>query len=158
MIGWQHVFGDPVPRSIHGFAAGDAFAVAGNPVARDSLLVEAGRDTAQPDGDDRRPLCRALTRNGGDHAVTAALRIDFQAGENGCDAGRDGSTGHGRTDRGKDKGLTQAFETGSRSGGLGRLAVALCVVAAWLVLTTSIGLMPRDAPVSLKQVMTTTLP
>ena len=42
MIGWQHVFGDPVPRSIHGFAAGDAFAVAGNPVARDSLLVEAG--------------------------------------------------------------------------------------------------------------------
>ncbi|WGR59420.1 CPBP family intramembrane metalloprotease [Paracoccus ferrooxidans] len=83
-------------------------------------------------------------------------RVDFQAGENGCDAGRDGSTGHGRTDRGKDKGLTQAFEIGARSGGLGHLAVALCVVAAWLVLTTSIGLMPRDAPVSLKQVMTTT--
>lgn len=84
-------------------------------------------------------------------------RVDFQAGENGCDAGRDGSTGHGRTDRGKDKGLTQAFEIGARSGGLDRLAVALCVVAARLVLTTSIGLMPRDAPVSLKQATTTTL-
>ncbi|MBT0778919.1 hypothetical protein [Paracoccus sp. pheM1] len=54
--------------------------------------------------------------------------------------------------------MTQAFETGSRSGGLGRLAVALCVVAARLVLTTSIGLMPRDAPVSRKQATTTTLP
>ncbi|MBT0778918.1 autotransporter outer membrane beta-barrel domain-containing protein [Paracoccus sp. pheM1] len=38
MIGWQHVFGDPVPRSIHGFAAGDAFAVAGSLVARAACL------------------------------------------------------------------------------------------------------------------------
>jgi outer membrane autotransporter protein len=45
-LGWQHVFGDVTPASVLAFnganGASAPFSIAGAPVARDSLLVEAG--------------------------------------------------------------------------------------------------------------------
>jgi outer membrane autotransporter protein len=46
MLGWRHVFGDVTPTSTLAFAGAPSipFAVAGAPVARDALAVEAGVD------------------------------------------------------------------------------------------------------------------
>ncbi|MER8376276.1 autotransporter outer membrane beta-barrel domain-containing protein [Mesorhizobium sp. M1406] len=44
MLGWRHAFGDTTPLSTLAFAGGDAFTIAGVPVARDAALVEAGVD------------------------------------------------------------------------------------------------------------------
>ncbi|QDZ13105.1 autotransporter outer membrane beta-barrel domain-containing protein [Devosia ginsengisoli] len=43
-LGWQHAFGDTVPTATHALAGGDAFSVAGSPIARDAAMVEAGLD------------------------------------------------------------------------------------------------------------------
>lgn len=44
MMGWRHAFGDTIPESTHAFSAGDAFTVAGTPIARNGAVVEAGVD------------------------------------------------------------------------------------------------------------------
>ena len=46
MLGWRHVFGDVTPTSTLAFASAPSipFAVAGAPIARDALAVEAGLD------------------------------------------------------------------------------------------------------------------
>ncbi|WP_245436665.1 autotransporter outer membrane beta-barrel domain-containing protein [Mesorhizobium tamadayense] len=44
MIGWRHAFGDVTPTSTFAFAGGDAFTIAGVPVARDGAVIEAGFD------------------------------------------------------------------------------------------------------------------
>jgi len=41
-LGWRHAMGDTTPLSTHAFSAGDAFTVAGAPVAKDALQLEAG--------------------------------------------------------------------------------------------------------------------
>ncbi|SHF94813.1 outer membrane autotransporter barrel domain-containing protein [Devosia limi DSM 17137] len=38
MVGWRHAFGDTTPMNSHAFSAGDAFAIAGTPMARDSAM------------------------------------------------------------------------------------------------------------------------
>ncbi|MCR6670401.1 autotransporter domain-containing protein [Devosia ginsengisoli] len=43
-LGWQHAFGDTVPTATHALAGGNAFSVAGSPIARDAAIVEAGLD------------------------------------------------------------------------------------------------------------------
>ncbi|MET0747041.1 MAG: autotransporter domain-containing protein [Rhizobium sp.] len=43
-IGWRHAVGDVTPTSRHAFAGGDAFEVAGVPVARDAAVLDAGLD------------------------------------------------------------------------------------------------------------------
>ncbi|TGQ64136.1 autotransporter outer membrane beta-barrel domain-containing protein [Mesorhizobium sp. M00.F.Ca.ET.186.01.1.1] len=43
-LGWRHAFGDVAPTSTFAFAGGDAFTIAGVPIARDAALVEAGLD------------------------------------------------------------------------------------------------------------------
>ncbi|MGN6307277.1 MAG: autotransporter outer membrane beta-barrel domain-containing protein [Mesorhizobium sp.] len=43
-LGWRHAFGDVTPISAHAFATGDAFNVAGVPIAKDAALIEAGLD------------------------------------------------------------------------------------------------------------------
>lgn len=42
MVGWRHAFGDATPTSEHAFATGDAFTVAGTPIARNVAVFEAG--------------------------------------------------------------------------------------------------------------------
>jgi len=44
MFGWRHAFGDVTPLSTVAFAGGNDFTVAGVPIARDAMLVEAGFD------------------------------------------------------------------------------------------------------------------
>ena len=44
MLGWRHAFGGVTPTSSFAFAGGDAFTVAGVPIARDAAVVEAGLD------------------------------------------------------------------------------------------------------------------
>ncbi|WP_258584586.1 autotransporter outer membrane beta-barrel domain-containing protein [Mesorhizobium sp. AR02] len=44
MLGWRHAFGDVTPTSTFAFAGGDAFTIAGVPIARDAAVVEAGLD------------------------------------------------------------------------------------------------------------------
>lgn len=45
-IGWRHAFGAIVPLSTHAFVGGDAFTVAGVPLARDAAVINAGLDMA----------------------------------------------------------------------------------------------------------------
>jgi outer membrane autotransporter protein len=44
MLGWRHAFGDTLPLSAQAFPAGNAFAIAGAPIAKDSAALEAGLD------------------------------------------------------------------------------------------------------------------
>ncbi|MGE6784730.1 autotransporter outer membrane beta-barrel domain-containing protein, partial [Ensifer adhaerens] len=44
-IGWRHAYGNTVPTTTNRFADGDAFTVAGAPIARDAALIEAGFET-----------------------------------------------------------------------------------------------------------------
>jgi len=43
-VGWQHAYGDTTPVTTLAFGAGDAFSVAGIPLAEDTGLIEAGLD------------------------------------------------------------------------------------------------------------------
>ena len=45
-LGWRHAFNDVTPAAELAFAGGTPFTIAGVPIARDALLVEAGLDTA----------------------------------------------------------------------------------------------------------------
>ncbi|OJY78924.1 MAG: hypothetical protein BGP09_23745 [Rhizobium sp. 60-20] len=46
MVGWQHAYGDATPNSTLGFSTGNAFSVAGTPIAENAAVVEAGLDFA----------------------------------------------------------------------------------------------------------------
>ncbi|MGH6862646.1 MAG: autotransporter domain-containing protein, partial [Phyllobacterium sp.] len=43
-LGWRHAYGDITPTATHAFAGGDAFTVAGVPIAKDGAIIEAGLD------------------------------------------------------------------------------------------------------------------
>ncbi|HEX2889395.1 autotransporter domain-containing protein [Vineibacter terrae] len=43
-LGWRHAFGDVTPEAQLAFAGSNSFEIAGVPIARDSLVVEAGVD------------------------------------------------------------------------------------------------------------------
>lgn len=43
-LGWRHAFGDTTPLSSQAFSTGNAFSVAGVPIARDAAVVETGLD------------------------------------------------------------------------------------------------------------------
>jgi len=45
-FGWRHAFGTTTPLSTQALSAGEAFTVAGAPIAKDAALIEAGLDTA----------------------------------------------------------------------------------------------------------------
>ncbi|HUG57588.1 MAG TPA: autotransporter domain-containing protein [Candidimonas sp.] len=45
-LGWRHAFGDVTPQSTQAFQGGQAFTVAGAPIARDAALTELGIDIA----------------------------------------------------------------------------------------------------------------
>jgi outer membrane autotransporter protein len=44
MVGWRHAFNDVTPDAVLSFAGGAPFSIAGTPVARDALALEAGID------------------------------------------------------------------------------------------------------------------
>lgn len=43
-LGWRHAYGTTTPTSTHAFSAGNAFTIAGVPIAKNSALIEAGVD------------------------------------------------------------------------------------------------------------------
>ncbi|MNR39399.1 Extracellular serine protease precursor [compost metagenome] len=45
-MGWRHAFGDVQPQTIMSFDGGQAFSVAGAPIARNAALAELGVVTA----------------------------------------------------------------------------------------------------------------
>ncbi|WP_189371473.1 autotransporter outer membrane beta-barrel domain-containing protein [Achromobacter spanius] len=45
-LGWRHAFGDVQPQSVMSFDGGQAFTVAGAPIARNAALAELGVETA----------------------------------------------------------------------------------------------------------------
>lgn len=49
-LGWRHVFGDTDPDLVYEGLDGESFAVAGMPIAEDSLVVQAGFDAAFTSG------------------------------------------------------------------------------------------------------------
>lgn len=77
MIGWQHAFGDITPTGHHAFAGGDAFAISGTPIGRNSARLELGVEL------DLAPQTRLGVAyagqfgSGADHAIRARLDIRF---------------------------------------------------------------------------------
>ncbi|WP_424631336.1 autotransporter outer membrane beta-barrel domain-containing protein [Bradyrhizobium sp. SYSU BS000235] len=43
-LGWRHAFGDTIPVATLAFAGGNAFNIAGVPIAKDAAVVDAGLD------------------------------------------------------------------------------------------------------------------
>lgn len=76
-IGWRHAFGD-APTSTHSFAGGNAFTVAGVPLARDTLVLDAGVEIDLTDN-----ATFGLSYSGqvgsslSDHGVRASLAVQF---------------------------------------------------------------------------------
>ncbi|WP_212321299.1 autotransporter domain-containing protein [Achromobacter sp. Marseille-Q0513] len=77
-LGWRHAYGDTTPLARHTLSAGDAYTVAGVPIARNTALVEAGMDLTLS-----RQASLGLAYNGQlasgtrQHGVKASLAIRF---------------------------------------------------------------------------------
>lgn len=78
MLGWRHALGDVTPTSTHAFSGGNAFAIAGAPIARDSLVVETGLDLAfSPDARFGLSYSGQLAADAQDHGFKASLSVKF---------------------------------------------------------------------------------
>lgn len=77
-LGWRHAFGDTVPLATHAFAGGDAFTVAGAPIAEDAAIIEAGLDL---DVTDNATLSLSyagqIASDAQEHGFNARLAISF---------------------------------------------------------------------------------
>ncbi|OQM76537.1 autotransporter outer membrane beta-barrel domain-containing protein [Manganibacter manganicus] len=78
MLGWRHAFGDVTPTVDLAFTGGDAFTIAGVPIAKDAAIIEAGLDLALS------PNAKlAIAYNGqigdgvSDHGAKADLTVKF---------------------------------------------------------------------------------
>lgn len=77
-LGWRHAFGDLKPVATQAFAAGNAFTVAGVPIAKNSAVLEAGLDVQVS-----RKVSFDLSYQGQlasgaqDHGVRAGLSVRF---------------------------------------------------------------------------------
>lgn len=78
MVGWQHAFGDTTPDSIHAFSAGNAFSIAGAPIARDSAVIEAGLDlNLTPEATFGLSYTGQIASDAYDHGFKANLAVRF---------------------------------------------------------------------------------
>lgn len=78
MAGWRHATGDVTPRAQHAFSAGNAFTVAGVPIAKNSAVVDLGVDLAVA-RNTRFGLSYAgrISDAAKDHGIKANLQIRF---------------------------------------------------------------------------------
>jgi fibronectin-binding autotransporter adhesin len=77
-IGWQHAFGDTTPLATHGFVGTDSFTVAGNPIAKDSAILEAGIDVGiSPSATVGIAYQGKLASDAQQHGFTANLDVRF---------------------------------------------------------------------------------
>lgn len=78
MVGWRHAFGDVTSFSTHAFAGGDAFAVAGTPIAENALVLEAGLDVVlSPSAVLGVSYSGQIAGSSHDHGVRANLTVTF---------------------------------------------------------------------------------
>ena len=79
MFGWRHAFGDTTPAALLAFGGGALpFLVAGAPVARDSLVVEAGLDyRLTPTAAVGVSYAGALAEDARDHMLKARFEVSF---------------------------------------------------------------------------------
>jgi len=78
MLGWQHAYGDATPTSTHAFSAGDAFSIAGSPIGRDALVLNAGLDlNPAPDVTLGLSYQGQFSSGAQDHGFKANLAIRF---------------------------------------------------------------------------------
>lgn len=78
MIGWRYAFGDTTPESTHAFSAGDAFTIAGVPIAKGSAVIEAGLDLdLSPDARLGFSYTGQLASGAQDHGFKANLAVRF---------------------------------------------------------------------------------
>lgn len=78
MVGWRHASGDTTPQSTHAFSAGDAFTIAGAPIAKDSAVIEAGLDlNLTPNATFGLVYTGQLARKARDHGFRANFRMLF---------------------------------------------------------------------------------
>ncbi len=77
-LGWRRAFGDTTPLSTHGFSAGNAFTVAGAPLAKNAALVDVGLDVAfSPATSLSLSYDGQLAGSARQHGVQANLNIRF---------------------------------------------------------------------------------
>lgn len=77
-VGWRHAFGDVIPTSVLAFSGGDAFSVAGAPIARDAAIVEAGVDfNIAPAATLGVSYSGQIGSGVSDHGVNARLKVRF---------------------------------------------------------------------------------
>jgi outer membrane autotransporter protein len=78
MIGWRHAFGDDTPEATLNFAGGDPFTVAGPPIARDALALEAGLDiSVSPTASFGLAYSGEVASNAQDHGLKASFSAKF---------------------------------------------------------------------------------
>ncbi|MBS7696216.1 MAG: autotransporter domain-containing protein [Chelatococcus sp.] len=78
MIGWRHAFGDTTPESVHAFSGGDAFTIAGVPIAQDSAVIEAGLDlNLTPEATLGFSYSGQIASDASDHGFRASLAVRF---------------------------------------------------------------------------------
>jgi outer membrane autotransporter protein len=78
MIGWRHAFGDLTPESVNAFAGGDAFTIAGAPIAQDSAVIEAGLDfNLTPEATFGLSYTGQIASDAYDHGFRANLSVRF---------------------------------------------------------------------------------
>ncbi|MEP9372815.1 autotransporter domain-containing protein [Mesorhizobium sp. KR1-2] len=78
MLGWRHAFGDTTPTATQAFSAGDAFTIAGVPLARNSAVIEAGLDLElTPDATFGLSYIGQFASGARDHGFKANLAVRF---------------------------------------------------------------------------------
>ncbi|MEO4001759.1 autotransporter domain-containing protein [Mesorhizobium sp. CAU 1732] len=78
MVGWRHALGDITPNSTHALSAGDAFSIAGVPIARNSAVIETGLDlNLTPDATLGLSYTGQLAGGASDHGFKATLAVNF---------------------------------------------------------------------------------
>ncbi|KKB10968.1 hypothetical protein VE25_15155 [Devosia geojensis] len=78
MIGWRHAFGDDTPEATLNFAGGDPFTVAGPPIARDALALEAGLAiSVSPTASFGLAYSGTVASNAQDHGLKASFSAKF---------------------------------------------------------------------------------
>ncbi|MCR6670126.1 MAG: autotransporter domain-containing protein [Devosia ginsengisoli] len=78
MVGWKHAFGEVTPDSTHAFASGDAFTIAGAPIAKDAAVIEAGLDlNFTPEATFGLSYSGQIAGSAQDHGFKANLTVKF---------------------------------------------------------------------------------
>ena len=78
MLGWRHAFNDVTPDAAFSFVGGAPFVIAGTPIARDALALEAGLDVQLGTHSSLGIIYSGQIGDGAqDHSANARLKVSF---------------------------------------------------------------------------------